>query len=237
MLPGALGTEILSTTGVDWLSIDLQHGQIGEEEMRPMVQAAAIRGTPVLVRVVWNDPGAIMRALDTGADGVIVPMVNSAGDARAAVAACRFPPTGIRSWGPVRASLAQPDFSPALANEQVFCMVMVETSEAVENLDEILDEPGIDGIFVGARDLAISESGETAGDSARFEEMIAVVGERCRSRGLVAGTFCAGPEDALRWDRLGYRMIAITTDAAVLAAGIAQAVETAHALDQEEVRR
>ena len=87
--------------------------------MRGIVQAAAIRDTPVLVRVPWNEPGAIMRALDAWAEGVIVPMVNTVADARSAAGASRYPPLGYRSWGPLRSGMAQPDFYPALGNEQV----------------------------------------------------------------------------------------------------------------------
>src|SRR5206468_7835530 len=141
----------------------LQHGLIDEAAMRGMVQAAAIRDTPVLVRVPWNEPGAIMRALDAGAEGVIVPMVNTVAEARAAAGASRYPPLGYRSWGPLRSGMAQRDFNPALGNEQVLCLVMIETHEAVENVDAILEVPGVDGVFVGPNDLAISHSGASEG--------------------------------------------------------------------------
>ena len=100
--------EVLGSCGFDWICIDLQHGFAGVESLLPMVQAAAITQTPALVRVPRLDAGMIGRALDAGAAGVIVPMVNSAAEARAAVAACRYPPDGIRSWGPARLMLGRP---------------------------------------------------------------------------------------------------------------------------------
>jgi len=218
MIPSAFAAEISSAAGCDWMCIDLQHGLIDEDAMRVMVQAAAIRATPVLVRVPWNEPGSIMRALDAGAEGVIVPMVNSADEARAAAGASRYPPLGFRSWGPLRSGLAQPGFNPALGNEQTICLVMVETIDAVEALDAMLDVPGVDGVFVGPNDLAISHSGanEGAGRSERDVEMIERVARICSERGLVAGITCTGPEDAARWERAGYLLIGLPSDAGLL---------------------
>ena len=92
-----------------------------------MIPALSNAGVPAIVRVPWNEPSVIMKALDAGAQGVIVPMVNSPEEARAAAEACRFPPHGIRSWGPARPTLYAPDYTPETANRQVICAVMVET--------------------------------------------------------------------------------------------------------------
>ncbi len=222
MVPSAFATEIVSAAGCDWLCLDLQHGLIGEAEMRVMMQAAAIRGTPVVVRVPWNEPGAIMRALDAGASGVIVPMVNTPEEARAAATATRYPPHGIRSWGPLRSQMAQPGFDPALGNGQVVCLVMIETVEGYENLDAILDVPGVDGAFLGPNDLAISHSGSTegAGTSPRDLEMIERIAAACAERKLTAGTVAGGGEDAHRWEKLGYTLLGISSDAALLSQGM-----------------
>ena len=126
--------ELLGSCGFDWICIDLQHGFAGLESLLPMIQAAAITQTPVLARVPRLDAGLIGRALDAGAAGVIVPMVNSAADAREAVRACRYPPDGVRSWGPARLTLADPAYTAQRANSQVQCLVMVETLAAVRNL-------------------------------------------------------------------------------------------------------
>src|SRR6188472_3307480 len=118
-IPSAFSAEVLACAGFDWVCIDMQHGLIGYDQMTAMIQALDARGVATLVRVEWNEPSPIMKALDTGAQGVIVPMVNSATEAVAATRACRYPPLGHRSWGPVRASLGDTSFDPESANRRV----------------------------------------------------------------------------------------------------------------------
>jgi 4-hydroxy-2-oxoheptanedioate aldolase len=229
MVPSAFSTEVVSASGCDWLCIDQQHGLIADDAMFAMVQAAAIRRTPVLVRVPWNAPAPIMRALDAGADGVIVPMVNTADEAAAAVAATRYPPVGYRSFGPLRSGMAQSGFSPSTGNEDVVLLVMVETVEAFENLDAILEVPGLDGVLVGPFDLTISYTGRTEGaaSSARDLEMIEEIARACTKRGLVAGI--SGITDARRWREAGYTLLSLPSDAALLGDGMAAAIAAAHA--------
>ena len=222
-VPSAFAAEIVSAAGCDWICIDMQHGLIGDAEMRLMLQAVAIRGTPVVVRVPWNEPAAIMLALDAGADGVIVPMVNSADEAVSAVGACRYPPLGYRSWGPMRSIMAQPGFSAQRGNAQTVCLVMIETAEAVARVDSILAVPGVDGVFVGPNDLAISHAGSNAGASTapRDVEMIELIAARCGDRGVAAGIACADGADARRWQRAGYTLLALPSDAALLGRALA----------------
>lgn len=106
-VPDSFSAEMLGRAGFDWVCVDLQHGMVGSEALLGILQALDLTETPSLVRVPWNEPAAIMHALDTGASGVIVPMVNSAEEAERAVAACRYPPAGIRSWGPTRVALGR----------------------------------------------------------------------------------------------------------------------------------
>lgn len=222
MVPSAFATEVVSASGCDWLCIDTQHGLIDDAAMRLMVQAAAIRGTPVLVRVAWNEPAAIMRVLDAGADGVIVPMVNTADEARAAVAACRYPPLGYRSWGPMRSGMAQPGFNASLGNDQTVLLVMIETEQAVSNLDAILDVPGVDGVMVGPNDLALSHAGtnEGAGTSPHDVEMIERIAAGCAQRGLAAGISSGTVSEARRWIGAGYTVVGVASDAALLGEGM-----------------
>jgi 4-hydroxy-2-oxoheptanedioate aldolase len=229
MVASPLVAEIVSAAGCDWLCIDLQHGLIDDEGMQVMVQAAAIRRTPALVRVRWNEPSAIMRALDAGADGVVVPMVNTAKEASRAVAACRYPPLGQRSWGPIRSGMAQPGFSAALGNEQTVCLVMIETVQAMDNLDAILDVPGIDGVLVGPMDLAISRTGSNdgAGTSPTDVEMIETIAAACKQRGLAAGIACANSTDAPRWESAGYTLLGLPSDAALIGEGMVRALAVA----------
>lgn len=224
MVPSAFTAEVVSASGCDWLCIDLQHGLIGDDDMRVMVQAAAIRRTPVVVRVPWNEPAPIMRALDAGAEGVVVPMVNDAEEADLAVRACRYPPRGFRSWGPLRSSMAQPGFTPELGNTQTVCIVMIETEQAVENLDAILSIDGVDGVLVGPNDLAISHAGSNAGaaSSPRDVEMIELIAERCRQHGVAAGISCANAADARRWEQTGYTLLALPSDVALIGEGLAR---------------
>jgi len=233
LIPSAFATEIVSAAGCDWLCVDLQHGLCGEDDMRLMVQVAAIRCTPVVVRVPWNEPGSIMRALDAGAEGVIVPMVNTAEDARRAAEATLYPPLGIRSWGPLRSTMAQPGYNPSVGNEQSVCLVMIETVEAFENLESILDVPGVHGAFVGPNDLAISHSGsgEGAARSPRDVKMIERIAQACAARGLVAGSVCSG-EDALRWQKMGYSFLGLQSDAALLAHAMASEIAIARAAEE-----
>src|SRR2546430_3249835 len=129
-------------SGLDWACVDRQHGLIGYEAMVGMIQALAITGTPAFVRVGENTPREIGQALDAGAAGVIVPMVNSAEDARRAVAGARYPPTGARSWGPTRASLGSS--GPARKVDGIL-LVMLETAPAFDRAQDILEEEGVDG--------------------------------------------------------------------------------------------
>jgi 4-hydroxy-2-oxoheptanedioate aldolase len=225
MIPSAFSAEVVSASGCAWMCIDQQHGLIGDQAMWAMMQAAAIRRTPVLVRVPWNEPAPIMRALDAGADGVIVPMVNTAEQAAAAVAASRYPPAGYRSFGPLRSGMAQPEFTPHLGNEQTVVLVMVETVEAFDNLDAILDVPGVDGVLVGPNDLTISYTGETSGaaSSPRDVEMIEHIAAACIAHQRTPA-ISAVAADGPRWEAAGYKMISLASDVALIGDGMQAAL-------------
>lgn len=229
MLGNAFSAEILSASGCDWLAIDQQHGYVGDDAMRVMIQAAGVWRMPVLVRVASCDPTAIGHALDAGAEGVIVPMISTGEDARRASEACHYPPLGERSWGPLRTGMLQPGFDPVAGNRQVICIAMMETAEGVENLEEIIAVPGLDGVLVGPNDLAISHSG-TNGGAARSERdlgLIQRVATVCGEAGVTAGIVCGGGEDARRWQALGFRFLALPSDIQLLEAGIRAELATA----------
>src|SRR5690606_6731552 len=132
-IPSPVTAEIVGRSGFDWVCIDTQHGLIGYDQMVPMLQALSATGTPVLVRVPWNRPEHVMKALDAGAHGIIVPMVNTADEAARAVEAAKYPPGGTRSWGPLRAAMAAPSYSAPEANRRTFVAVMIETPEGMRN--------------------------------------------------------------------------------------------------------
>jgi 4-hydroxy-2-oxoheptanedioate aldolase len=155
-----------------------------------------------------------MRALDTGAAGVIVPMVNSAAEAARAVAACRYPPDGIRSWGPTRAALGRAGYDIESANGEVICAVMIETREAMDALDDILAVPGVDAAFVGPSDLAVAHGFPPSlrADDPAVGALIATIVARCQAHGVVPAIFTSGVESALRWHDAGFRLLTVGSD-------------------------
>lgn len=226
-IPSAFSAELLGRAGPDWICVDTQHGVIGYEAMVPMLRAANACAVPAVVRVTSNDPGLIGLALDAGADGVIVPMVNSPEDAERAVRACRYPPEGDRSWGPVLARLRSEPYDAAAANESVACIVQIETAEAAANADAILETDGLDAVYVGPNDLSLT-SGLDPTDDPEDEEQIATI-ERiaaaCRRHGVAPGIHCGTVETAARWKSAGFRMLNIANDARFMRAAAQAAWE------------
>jgi 4-hydroxy-2-oxoheptanedioate aldolase len=218
-MPGSVNAEIVGRAGYDWVCIDTQHGLIGYDSMLPMLQALSAAGTPSIVRVQWNEASSIMKALDAGAEGVIVPMVNTVEEAKAAVGACRYAPHGYRSLGPLRPRMINPKFTVD-NGQDVVCAVMCETVEGIANLERILEVPGIDAVFVGPNDLAASMGirgssygGQDPEHRAAMERIVNI----SMARGVIAGIMCGTPEVAEQWRRAGYRMLAIDSDASMLA--------------------
>jgi 4-hydroxy-2-oxoheptanedioate aldolase len=160
--PSSVQAELLASLGFDSFVLDLQHGDIDYRESVGILTALTPSGATALVRLPGNDPALIMRMLDAGVFGAICPMVNSRADAEAFVGACRYPPAGYRSCGPIRATLQmRTDLRGyfAYANDAVVTIALIETAEGLANLDSILETPGLDGVYLGASDLAISHGG------------------------------------------------------------------------------
>ena len=218
-LPCSFSAEIMGYAGFDWICIDTQHGLIGYDCMVPMLQALSAARVPAFVRVSWNRPEEIMKALDAGAQGVIVPMVNTAEEAARAVQACRYPPLGERSWGPRRASLGVSGYTPEEGNRRTVLAVMIETRRAMENLDAILSTPGIDAVYLGPSDLAVSHLMKPTGSPTEQAhiDLIEVVLDACQRHGIVPGIHQDSVESAARWAERGFRMINVTSDSAFLA--------------------
>ena len=225
-IPSPFSAELMGRCGFDWVCIDTQHGLVGYDQMVPMLQALSITATPAFVRVPWNQPDHIMKALDAGAQGVIVPMVDTEEDARAAVRAAKYPPVGARSWGPIRAAFDVPGYSPETANRRTVVAVMIETPGGVENLDAILAVPGVDAVYVGPSDLALGH-GMTPTLSPTDPEhvkLIETIVDRCRERGIVAGIHCDSVETVRRWHARGYGMFTVGSDAALMRGAATAAV-------------
>jgi 4-hydroxy-2-oxoheptanedioate aldolase len=212
VIPNAFSAEVLAQRGFDWVGIDWQHGFMGQETSAAMIQAISLSRVDVLVRVGFNDPMVIMKALDMGATGVIVPLVNDRREAEAAVAACRYPPAGRRSYGPVR-NAQTIGVEPELCNERVLCVAMIETADGFANVEEICATPGLDGVYIGPDDLRISLNA-TNGDSAGAVDKII---DACKRHEIVAGLHAATGDEARRLSERGVQLVGIATDADFLA--------------------
>lgn len=226
----AIAVQMACSAGYDYVCIDLQHGLADYADVAPLVQAAARTGTTPLVRVPWNEPGIIGRVLDAGALGVIIPMVNSAEEAARAVAACRYPPEGARSFGPALAATTYGGGYVGTANRDVACIPMIETRRAVEHIDEILAVPGIDAIYVGPADLSFSYGMPPSLDNPDegFAATLATIIDACQRHGLVPGIHANAALAAKRRDA-GFRLITVGSDLGGLAAGLRQDLTTATA--------
>jgi 4-hydroxy-2-oxoheptanedioate aldolase len=219
-IPSSFSAEVMAHQGFDSLTIDMQHGVVDYQVAVTMLQA--ISTTPVipLARVPWNDPGLIMKILDAGVYGVICPMINTRAQAEALVRASKYPPLGYRSFGPVRASLyAGADYGER-ANADVLVIPMIETREAVENLDDILGVPGIDAVYVGPADLSLSlgctpRLDQTDPPVVDAQRKIAAA---CRRHGVMAGLHTGAIAYAQKMIAEGYRFVTLASDSRFMAA-------------------
>src|SRR5215217_2434712 len=220
VIPSSFSAEIFAKTGVDYGCVDQQHGVVGYDSMVPMFQAVQAEGTAPITRVLSNDPFLIMKALDAGSWAVIVPLVNSTEDAARAVSACRYPPQGIRSFGPVLAAGVIGSRDPEELGGEVICLVMVETREALERVDEIAATPGLDGVYIGPSDLALSLGLPPTLEVNEDEHVEAVrrIREACHEHGIAAGIHAPSGEWARRHAEAGFDLITVATDAPLLRA-------------------
>ena len=225
-VPSSFSAEVMAHAGYDSLTVDMQHGPIDYGSLVPMLQAISTTDTVPVVRVPWHDPGLIMQVLDAGCYAVICPMVNTREEAEAFVGACRYPPAGYRSYGPYRAALyAGQDYTDH-ADDTVVTIAMIETREALENLDEILDVEGLDAVFVGPSDLGQS-LGYGPGMDREEPEVIEAIDRvlaAARERGLAAGIFTGTPEYASRMVEKGFQFVNISSDARLMASAASGAI-------------
>src|SRR5579871_4696401 len=212
----------MGRAGFDWVCLDMQHGLVGVDALAPMLLALNRTDTPALVRLPWkSDASAIGRALDYGAQGVIVPMLETPEEAAAVAAACRYAPLGMRSWGPVRIARELPDYTPQVGDALVVCLIMIETRQGLERVDELLGVEGVDGAYIGPADLTISNAAGLDFSSAntRLGELAGVVLEACRRHGKIAAFHASGADEAARWSERGFEMVAVTDDAGLVHRG------------------
>jgi 4-hydroxy-2-oxoheptanedioate aldolase len=215
--------EVAGRAGLDWILLDTQHGAVTESDLLSCLQAVSLGGSPALVRTGSDDPRLIMRALDLGAAGVVVPLVSTPGQAAAAVAACRYPPAGIRSFGPVR-RYYDPGAADSLGpGSEPLCLAMIETAAGLESIDRIAATPGLDGVFIGPADLSLDLGLGLPDftDLSQLRDPIERIVAAARKHGIIAGAAAlAGPTVGQLLD-LGVNLTTLGGDAGHVTAGFA----------------
>jgi 4-hydroxy-2-oxoheptanedioate aldolase len=225
-IPSAFSAEVMAHQGFDSLTIDMQHGVIDYQVAVTMLQAVSTTPVIPLARVPWNDPASVMKILDAGVYGVICPMINTPDEAEALVRACKYPPRGHRSWGPVRASIyAGADYGDH-ANADMIVMPMIETAEALKNLDAILSVPGIDAVYVGPSDLSLALGVRPSLDQTNpaVVEAQREIARACKRHGIAAGIHNTTAAYALKMIAEGYQFVTLASDSRFLAAKAAEEV-------------
>jgi 2-keto-3-deoxy-L-rhamnonate aldolase RhmA len=218
--------EIYQRAGYDWLFLDVEHSPMDVRAVIDILMAVD-RDIPVVVRVPWNDEAWIKRILDTGATGVVLPLINTAKDAAFAVSRCRYPPVGERSVGISRAhgygqSMAE---YLASANDDIAVIIQIEHIEAVRNIEAILDVEGIDGVFVGPFDLSGSMGKPGQIDDEDVRAAISLVVGECEKRGIARCIYAHTPEHARKYIAEGYQVIGLATDYIVMARAVGEALK------------
>jgi 4-hydroxy-2-oxoheptanedioate aldolase len=219
--------ETLAHSGCDFVVIDCQHSLLDEVTAGRLLKGLANAPAAGIVRVSRNEPARIGRVLDAGADGVIVPLVNSAEEAAEAVAACHYSPHGVRSFGPFRVGLG---FDVKVLQERVSCFVMIETTKGVEHAAQICATPGVAGVFIGPADLAV-DMGLPAGSAFSENPPAALAGalgkilKATKAAGIVAGRPAASVADATRAAAAGYRLLTVGADRTLLRERAVQVVK------------
>jgi 4-hydroxy-2-oxoheptanedioate aldolase len=227
MLANTHVAELMAHAGFDWLCIDLQHGLLDYADLLHMLPAISTTETTPIVRVAGHEPAAIMKALDAGAMGVIVPMINSRAETVAAIAACRYPPLGQRSFGPIRAALYGGSGYAAEANDQIACIAMIETREGIENLEEIVTTPGLGGVYIGPSDLALALGlpPRLDADEPAHAATVARIRETCARHGVPVGVHTSGVEATKARLSQGFNFVTLGSDSGFMmqsaAAGLA----------------
>jgi 4-hydroxy-2-oxoheptanedioate aldolase len=220
-IPSAFAAETMAQQAWDSLTIDMQHGMVDYQTMLSMLQAISTTSVVPMVRVPWLEPGIIMKSLDAGAYGVICPMVNTREEAQRLVAYTSYAPRGSRSFGPLRASMYAGADYPEHADTTIVRFAMIETAQALDNLDAILSVEGLDAIYVGPSDLSLSLGCKPSIEQPEPKAAQAIdhIVERAKAHGVVAGIHNFTPETALGRVAKGFRFVTIGADTRMLVSG------------------
>ena len=221
-VPSSFSAEVMANQGWDSITIDMQHGLIDYPNAVNMLQAISTTATTPLARVNWNEPGQIMKILDAGCYGIICPMVSNRKEAEKFVQACQYPPKGYRSFGPIRAGIYGGADYAKHANSEILKLAMIETKEALDKLDEILDTPNLDGIYIGPADLSLAVGEEPGFDkpnnSKAFMEILRIL-DAAKKRNLLAGLHNGTPEYAKKMIEKGFDLVTVGSDSRYIASG------------------
>ena len=225
-IANSFSAETMAHQGWDSLTVDLQHGVVDYPSMVGMLQAISTTSTVPVVRVPWLEPGILMKSLDAGAYGVICPMVNTREDAQKLVAWTHYAPRGTRSFGPVRALLYGGADYPQHANDEIVVFAMIETAQALDNLDAILSVEGLDAIYIGPSDLSLSLGCTPTLDDVEPKAADAIdhIVARAKAHGVVAGIHNGSTDAAARRVAKGFQFVTVSSDARLMAAGAQQVV-------------
>ena len=227
-IPSAFSAEVMAHQGWDSCTIDMQHGVIDYQNALNMLQAISTTQVTPLARVNWNEPGQIMKILDAGCYGVICPMVSNRKEAENFVQACLYPSRGYRSFGPVRGLLYGGSDYAKHSDNEILKLAMIETKEALEKLEEILDTPNLDGIYIGPADLSLSLGEEPGFDkpenTAAYKEITRIL-EAAKKRGLLAGIHNGTAEYAKKMIEKGFNLVTVGSDQRFMSSGAKTAIE------------
>jgi 4-hydroxy-2-oxoheptanedioate aldolase len=227
-VPSSFSAEVMANQGWDSVTLDMQHGLIDYPNAVSMLQAISTTSTTPLARVNWNEPGQIMKILDAGCYGIICPMVSNSEEAKNFVEACQYPPKGYRSFGPIRANIYGGADYAKHANDEILKLAMIETKESLEKLDEILDTPNLDGIYIGPADLSLAVGEEPGFDkpekSKAFSEILRILSS-AKKRNLLAGIHTGSAEYAQKMIDRGFNLITVGSDSRYIASGSKSDIE------------
>ena len=226
-IPSGFSAEVMAGCGWDSVTVDMQHGVQDYQSMVQCFQAMDRFPITPIVRVPWNEPGIIGKALDGGAWGIVCPMVNNKAEAAALASYTLYPPKGKRSNGPIRAAAyGEASSYQTIANDEVLVIPMIETQDGIDNIDEILSVPGISGIYVGPADMGFSLGLVPKLD--REEPLILGIYEKllasCKAHGKFAGIHNGSPAYASRMIGMGFRWVTIMNDSGLMAKAAREAV-------------
>ena len=214
-IPNSFTAELMANQSWDSLTLDMQHGVIDYSHAISMLQAISTTSVVPLVRVNWNEPGQIMKILDAGAYGIICPMVSNRKEAENFIQSCMYPPKGYRSYGPIRGLIyGGADYADE-ANNEILKFAMIETKESLDNLDEIMQTPGLDGIYIGPADLSLALGEKPSFDKPEGDpvyEVVMKILEHAKKNKIIAGIQNAQPEYADKMIKKGFQLVTIGTD-------------------------